>query len=195
VIVIGPRDDAVLKNATRALLTAAGIEVLWRGVPWGEPERIEGDAWTLEDMSHGPHLYSLVELPPGQRVNCSIWAFLYEGTLNDPPEDDWLYLDMPVEALARLDARIGAYPSGDGSQKEEWPYGLGRGNEPSSLVWRRPIDDWLSQVAIEVGGAVSFQRAIIGCDVRGDDGVSPKPERDRPLGLVLSDGTYLPATY
>jgi hypothetical protein len=177
VIVIAPADDAVLKTAMRVLLSAARIEVLRRG---GEPETIEGE----------------VELPSGHRVNCSVWTFRY-GNADECWEDAWLYLDLPLEALARLDPRIGALPDREGWEKEPGAraWRLGWGNEPGSLAWRRPIDDWLAAVAVEVGRSVSFKRAIIGRDLDGDVGVSPKPERDRPAGLVLPDGTYLPATY
>jgi hypothetical protein len=66
---------------------------------------------------------------------------------------------------------------------------------PSPLAWRRPIDDWLAQAVIDVSRAVSIQWAVIGCDVVWHPGGSPKLEGDRPEGVVLPDGTYLPATY
>ena len=180
-ILIGPYgDDAVLMTATKALLTAAGLEDnLWCNVH-SEPERIERDAWTLDDISHGNHLYSLVDLPSGQRVNCGVLAIREDGKYG-PVGMDRLDLYLPVEALMRSDARIAAY--------NEFA------DDGESLAWRRPIDDWMAQLTIEVGRAVSFVLATIGFEAYGrEDYVTSDPQEDRAWGLVLADGTYLPAT-
>lgn len=180
-ILIGPYgDDAVLKTATKALLSAVRIEHLWRNV-YSEPERIEGDGWTLEDMSHGSHLFSLVELPSGPRVNCGVIALREDGKYS-PLGDDWLVLYIPIAALGHLDERVAAYE-------------LGEDEGAASLVWRRPIDDWLAQVAIEVRHSVSFKLALIGEEAAGEDDYVPTIlHKDRWAGVVLADGTYLPAT-
>jgi hypothetical protein len=172
---LGAPDDAVLQTATRALLRAAGIEGLWRNAP-EHPERIEGDTWTLQP--NDDHLYGVVELPSGQSVICGVMAIRYEG------DDDWLYLYLPLAALGRLDARIGAYPF----EADE---------EASSLAWRKPLDEWLAQLALEVRRAVSFKLALIGFEERVDeDEVSvPTPlQKDRSVSVVMANGTYLPAT-
>ena len=150
---LGAPNDAVLQTATRALLRAAGIEGLWRNAP-DHPERIEGDTWTLQPDDD--HLYGVVELPSGQSVICGVMAIRYEG------DDDWLYLDLPLAALGRLDARIGAYP-------------FGADGEASSLAWRKPLDEWLAQLAFEVRGAVSFKLALIGVEVDEDEVSSRRP--------------------
>jgi len=63
------------------------------------------------------------------------------------------------------------------------------------LAWRKPLDDWLAQLAIEVRRVVSFKLALIGFEVDEDEVLVHKPE-----GPVLSwrttptNDTYLPAT-
>jgi hypothetical protein len=177
VIVIEPADEAVLRTASQVLLTAAGIDVVWRG---REQVRVEGDGWALGSNQEGGSRWaglSLVELPCGQRVNCEVWAE-YFGV------DEWkwweeasfyLYLDIPYKALGHLGERVWA---------------LELGEVDGSLAWRRPIDDWLAKVAIEVSRSVSFKRGIIGAEVARVFDVSPGPG----AGFVFPDGTYLPAT-
>jgi hypothetical protein len=151
-------------TATKALLSAAGLEDnLWCNVH-SEPERI--DAWTLDDISHGGHLYSLVDLPSGQRVNCGVLAVREDGKYG-PVGMDYLDLYIPVEALMRTDPRIAAY--------DEFA------DDEESLAWRRPIDDWRAQLMIEVGRAVSFELATIGFEayVR-EDYLTSDPQEDGP---------------
>jgi hypothetical protein len=166
----------VLQTATRALLSAAGIDGLWRNAP-EHPEQIEGDTWTLRDMSGARHLHGLVQLPSGQAVICGVTAIRELGG-----GDDWLYVYLPLAALRRLDTRIGAYPFG--------PDGL-----PSSLTWRKPLDDWLARLAIEVRRAVSFKLALIGFEVDVDEVLATMSlQKDRRACVVMANGTYLPAT-
>jgi hypothetical protein len=173
---LGPPNDAILQRATRALLSAAGIERLWRNAP-EHPERIEGDIWTLQDLTHNRHLRGVVELPAGPQVNCGLLAIRYEGG------EDWLYLYLPLAALGRIDARIGAFP-------------FGADPEASSLAWRRPLDEWLAQLAIKVRCSVSFELALIGMEAETDEAPVMTPlQQERPVGVVMANGTYLPATY
>lgn len=169
---LGAPDDAILQTATRALLGAAGIDTLWRNAP-KHPQRIEGDTWTLQPDTG--HLSGLVELPSGRSVICGVMAIRYER------DDDWLYLDLPLAALRRLDARIGLYPL--------------VGADVSSLAWRKPLDNWLAQIAVEVRRAVSFKLALIGWEV-DEDGISVANPRQKGcwVSVVTADGTYLPAT-
>lgn len=103
--------------------------------------------------------------------------------MREDGDDDWLDLCLPLEALARRDARIGGFPFEPDADHR-------------SLGWRLPIDDWFARIAREVNQTVGFKLAAIGFEVSGSvraDSVA-KPAADRPYGIVLRDGTYLRAT-
>ena len=116
-----------------------------------------------------------MQLPSGQAVICALVA------VREDDGDDWLDLCIPLEALSRIDGRIGGYPfepDGDGS-----------------LAWRQPIDGWLAGLAGEVRGGTEFRLAVIGFEVSGSERAETLDRRSeqRPYGLVLPDGNYLPA--
>jgi hypothetical protein len=118
-------------------------------------------------------------VPDGQQVICSAVAVCEDDG------DDWPDLCLPLEALGRLDSRIGGFP-------------FGEEGGPVSLAWRRPIDNWLAGVARTVEDATGFRAAVIGFEVSGsvraEDMADGVPE-DRGYGLLLSpQGVYLPAT-
>jgi len=100
--------------------------------------------------------------------------------------DGWLDLCLPLEALSRIETRVGAFPFGaDGG--------------PDSLAWRRPYDDWLMHIARTVHEQVAFEVAAIGFEVSGIvDAQSPAagiPE-DRGFAVLLPADQlkYFPAT-
>lgn len=133
-IQLGAPDDARLGVAVRMLASAACIEGPW--LLDGPLGCAEAASWTVADLSRG-HLRGLVRLPGGQQTLCSVIA------VREDEGEDWLDLCLPLEALSRCDSRVGAFPFGeDGGE--------------GSLVWRRPIDDWLAGIARRVGQAAGF---------------------------------------
>jgi hypothetical protein len=155
---------------------AALVEGPWR-VQW-DPDQIRPASWTAACLGQG-HLRGLVTLPRGQRTICSVIG------VRERDGDDWLDLCLPLEALGRLDERIGGYP-------------FGPDDGPVSLAWRRPLDDWLAAIARRVRQACRFRLAVIGFEVSGTvrAGHLPSTVPDQPgYALLLADGvTYLPAT-
>ena len=83
-------------------------------------------------------------------VACVIHLIRGEGA----DAEDWLDFGFPLESLARVEARVFAYPFGDSD---------------GSLAWRRPIDDWLASVGRAVFEAAPFRYAHIGHEVSGFD--------------------------
>jgi len=55
------------------------------------------------------------------------------------------------------------------------------------LAWRKPLDDWLAQLAIEVRRVVSFKLALIGFEVDEDEVLVQKARR---AGVVMANDTY-----
>lgn len=139
---LGPADDERLDRAIRSLWRAAGVQECRIGSDLVE---VEPSAAALHQ--HG-HLRGWLTLPSGDRVVCGAFVFRYEGI-------DKLELYLPLEALARVDDRIGAFPFDEHSGVE-------------SLIWRAPLDRWLADVATAVYADVPFQRALIGFEIDED---------------------------
>jgi len=116
-----------------------------------------------------------VELPDGRTLICVVGA-----TRNDNG-GDWLDPSIPVGVLAKSDRRVGGFPFGpDGG--------------PPSLAWRLPIDAWFASLAAQVRQVTGFKQAVIGFEVSGEAVESAAQSPADPLnGIVLADGTYLPA--
>lgn len=99
---------------------------------------------------------------------------------------DWLDFYLPMEALGRVDRRIGGFPFDHNSGQ-------------ASLTWRHPLDDWLAAIGTSIFGEVDFQLALIGFEISGNtyshqlNGTAPE---QRWAGHLLpTDGTlrYEPA--
>jgi hypothetical protein len=175
-IQLGPADDERLGQGVRALAGAGSLDGPWH-VQW-QPDRIAPAAWTVAGLSRG-HLRGLVTLPGGQRGICSVVCVREEGG------DDWLDLCLPLEALSRLDVRVGGFPFGpDGGS--------------ASLAWRRPVDDWLAGVAGRVREACGFRLAVIGFEVSGQvraEEMAGGIPAERGYALLLpGEAGHLPAT-
>ena len=169
---LGEHDDVRLQAAVGVLARAADISGPWH-VQW-QPDRVWRADWSVADLE-GNHLRGQVQLPGGQQVICAVIA------IRKSNGDDWLLLGIPLEALGRGDARIGGFPFDP--------------DNGASLAWRRPIDDWFARLAEEVRLEAGFLLAAIGWEADGFviTEANVHQIRDRPYGLVLADGTYLPA--
>jgi hypothetical protein len=88
--------------------------------------------------------------------------------------------------------RAGQGPGGARPRSGGFPFDDDTG---ASLAWRRPIDDWFVRLAEEVRLEVGFRLEAIGWEADGfvTAEANVYQPRDRPYGLVLADGTYLPA--
>jgi len=115
-------------------------------------------------------LRGVVELPTKTRIVCGLITFL---------GFDQLTFYLPLTALGR---HIGANPF----------------TTEDSLVWRRPIDDWLAAFAKALYEQAPFRLAMIGFEA-SDFTRKPMVEvpANRYLGNVVPSGnfvTYYPAT-
>lgn len=148
--------DERLSAALRSIWNAKGLTgcYLDRRRSLTDQRRVD-PALTSTD-SPGP-LYGLASVPDGSRVVCVVHV-IREESENRP--HDWLDFCLPLGSLARVDDRVGAYPF-----EEE---------EGDSIVWRRPIDEWLGSLARRVFDDIRFRGAIIGFEVSG----SPHPTGD-----------------
>jgi hypothetical protein len=143
-IELGTRNDDRLQRALDALWRHAGVDGCFRRLP-GSKEVVPRTLASLE--RHG-HLNGIVLLPSRQRTVCGVVAVREEtGT-------DWLDFYLPLAALGRADARIGAFPFGDDGG-------------PTSLSWRSALDEWLVSIARDVYAEVPFQLALVGFEVPG----------------------------
>ena len=121
-------------------------------------------------------MWGEVELPDGRTLMCLVLAIRYAGG------EDWLDLSIPTGALEHSDRRVGGYPFGPDAG-------------PQSLAWRLPIDAWFASLAAQVRQETGLRQAVIGHEVSGE-AVEPAAHSPagRPDGIVLADGTYLPAS-
>jgi hypothetical protein len=154
-IELGPKDDRRLERTLQAVwreVSAVGslapeLQPRRNRKPWqwsGHP----AVGLSLGAPGERGHLRGVVRLPGGQDVICGV------AMVREDDGSDWLDFYIPMGALGRADSRIGGYPFGDDGG-------------PSSLAWRRPIDDWLADVAKRVYASVPFQLALIGCEASG----------------------------
>jgi hypothetical protein len=147
----GPLAEVELAGARTEMVAAAGVRT----------------------PKHGGGRGGVVRLPTGRRVVCRV----YSGW-NDP-DNAYLTLDIPLEALRWTDRRIEAFIL----------------NEDDGHAWRPRLDDWLATVGRQVYEAVPFHSALIGCEVtiHGPHG-GPVPETRHVGFLVVRRGElrYLP---
>jgi hypothetical protein len=128
----------------------------------------------VADVAGG--VWGEVQLPGGGPVICWLLAFrLIDGR-------DWLDLSIPMGALE------------DDSDRGIWEYSSEWYGDPESLAWWRAIDAWFAGLAAQVRQVTGFKQALIGPEVSDEAGDPAAHSRaGRPNGIVLADGTYLPA--
>jgi hypothetical protein len=143
-IEVGRTDDAQLGRVLDSVWRHAGIEGCFRRLPL-PPEAVPLAPESLERCGH---LNGIVRLPSGSRLVCGVCAVGGE----DVP--DWLDFYLPMAALSITDPRVGGFPFGDDGG-------------PQSLSWRRPIDDWLVDVAQRVYSDVAYRLALVGFETSG----------------------------
>lgn len=168
---LGDRDDARLQTAIEALARAAGVTGPWRK----QPDGFAPASWSDVAGEEGGGVWGEVELPDGRTLICLVSAIRYDNG------EQWLDLAIPLGALGDNDRRVGGFPFGpDGG--------------PQSLAWRLPIDAWFASLAAQVRQSTGFKQAAIGFEVSGEavESAAHSPA-DRLNGIVLADGTYLPA--
>jgi hypothetical protein len=152
---LGPKDDARLEQALLAVWRDACVSGCfvpeYRAGAAGLPRRLVGHSaveLSLNSLARYGRLDGVVRLPRGADVVCAAVAMRDDLA-------DWLSLCLPTGALARTDARIGAYPFGPNGGRK-------------SLAWRRAIDDWLAGVAVGLFPEIPFRLGLIGCEASGE---------------------------
>src|SRR5688500_491504 len=129
-IQLGPRDDTRLERLLAAiwrLANAAG--------PFVRPEDGPSRSASLHVEGLSQLLHGVVRLPNGRDVACGAMAIRDDGP-------DCFIFYVPEGALERTDRRIAGF--------------MGEEN-PASLVWRRPLDRWLADLAIRAYAEVPYQ--------------------------------------
>lgn len=144
---LGPRDDARLARALQVVWDVAQVQGC-AAVVGRDPLRHESLELTLESLEER-HLHGVVCLPDGNRVVCGAIS------VREEEGQDWLVFMLPLGALSRADARVGAYP-------------VGADADDASLAWRGPVDQRLVSLAKELLEAVPFQLALVGFDASGE---------------------------
>jgi len=178
---LGDEDDTRLDQAARSLARLSGADGWYPSVD--DPSDVTRLECTLEVLAQRGQLRGTVALPNGDRVVCAIVATREDSGFYRP---DWLSFFIPLGALERADSRVGGYPFGDFNQ---------------SLTWRRPIDNWLANLAGRIYARTPFRLGLIGMEVAGeayspDIAKSGVPERSGIAYLIPDDGSleYVPAT-
>jgi hypothetical protein len=175
-IELGPRDDARLQAALDVLGRVNGADGYFaaHGPSAGRQHL------TLDGITRSGHLRGVTALPTGARVVCGVFA------IREDEGPDWLVFYLPLEALCRVDRRIGGFPFDERSG-------------PESLVWREPLDDWLVGIGRAVFSEVPFELGLVGFETSGeayarDLAAGAPPERWS--GFLLPEGdrlSYSPA--
>lgn len=180
---LGDADDQRLKKAVETLCARAQVDG-WYALGVAQPVADERMGCSLESLADAGHLRGVALLPNGKRLVCGLLVTreTSDAGANGP---DWLSFYIPLGALSRSDSRAGAYPFGD---LEE------------SLLWRRPIDDWLAELGRKVYEEVPFRLGIIGSEVSGQaywHQMQWGVPADRADGYLIPDANelrYYPAT-
>jgi len=172
--VLAKPDDGGLERLLQALWRHAQVDGCFHAPLQG---RVVETTLALASLRAGP-LAGTVRLPTGSRVICAAHEIASKG----------ISFSLPLGALGRVEDRIGGFP-------------FGNDGGPSSLPWRRPIDDWLAEVAQGTHEDVPLRFGLIGFDAVGEvkpDKFEVTPPDERPFGYLVPDHhqlSYFPATF
>jgi hypothetical protein len=177
---LGPTDDSRLERALLAVWREAPVVGCFAAATH-RPLALHTPApLTVDSLVANGHLRGVARLPDDHAIVCGAVAVRFENGA------DWLSLYIPLGALARTDAAVGGYPFGEDSGDR-------------SLVWRRPIDDWLAAIATRVFEEVPFRLGLVGfealCEVDAAElaGGIPEARQDGVLIPKSNVLTYHPA--
>lgn len=145
---LGPTDDSRLERALLALWREASVVGCF-AVVTHQPVLHAPVPLTIDSLVAQGHLRGVVRLPDEHDMVCGVVAVRFEKGA------DWLSFYLPLGALARTDPAIGGYPFGEDSGER-------------ALIWRRPIDDWLAEVAARVFEEVPFLLGVVGMEALGE---------------------------
>jgi len=151
-IEVGPTHDGRLEQTLTALWRIAAIDGCFTDAR-GERSRPVAVPVSLSSLETAGGLSGLVTLP-GNRVSvCGVLTMREEEA--GVGHSDWLVLNVPLGALARIDVRVGGFPFGDEGGA-------------ASLSWRRPLDTWLAEVGTRIYSEVPFELALVGLEPLGE---------------------------
>jgi hypothetical protein len=160
------------------------LSALWRAAPiegcYGGLDFRGQVPCTIASLTTFGHLRGTTVLASGQRVVCGC------VTLGGDDAPYWLDFYLPLGALARVDQRIGGFPF-DAHSGEE------------SLVWRRPLDEWLASIGKEICRHVPFRLGLIGFELDANisseqlNGVTPEQRWEGYLLPTDGDLRFEPA--
>ncbi len=103
---------------------------------------------SLSSLEQYGHLRGVVRTSGGEPIVCGV------VTVRENEGDDWLDFYLPLGALVRRDARVGAFPFGDDGGAV-------------SRAWRATLSMWLSDIGMATFEQVRFRYAAIGYEASG----------------------------
>ncbi|TDD99083.1 hypothetical protein [Jiangella asiatica] len=174
---LGDRDDSRLAAALDAVWRAAQVEDCV-GVPGEAGNAVVESECTLDALLRHGRLAGRTVLPRGRPVVCGVRALRGARAAGNGRRAgvDWLVFFLPVGALDRAEPRSAAFPF--------------RGGD--SLLWRRPLDRWLSGIGAAVHQEVPYRLGLVGPDVAGlttARALDGEPPAERWAGyLIPRDG-------
>jgi hypothetical protein len=146
-IELGRRDDDRMDAAIRACWGDPSLEGCWTD-PFRDrlQPRVEP---SLE--SHHEALFGIAAIPGFGSTLCSSHALRYD---DDNGADDWLEFGFPVGAMVSVDPRANSL--------WEWSFDNLYEEHSAPWAWRKPIDDFLVDIATRVAKAAPFELGVIG---------------------------------
>jgi hypothetical protein len=162
-IELGRRGDARLDAPIRACWADPALEGCWASkvVDRSQP-RVEP---SIESQEGHTELVGIASIPGFGSTLCCSYAFHFESG------EDWLEFCLPLGAMEAVDPRA--------LSLWEWSLdaaaiAIPRKRRSAPYLWRKPIDDFLVDIAARVARAAAFELAVIGFEV-------PTPELERKV--------------
>ncbi len=177
-IVLGERADTDADDRLLAALRAAWSYPALTGIYSGRddfgPDSVPLDGIDARqlDPEVSDHLYGWLVLP--NKSLCVAGTCVARECHGHSPLD-WLDVYLPLGGLAAVDSRVGAYPSDQDADCQDW---------------LEPISNVLGEIARSICRAADARHAVVGFEVSGHsaaedfDGVVPE---QRSVGYVTPD--------
>lgn len=150
--------------------SAAADERLRRAITvlWSNPRLSLSRDLDMRDLDNIGRIEGVLDHPTLGSLVCG--SFVVRER-EETDGDDWLYAVVPLGGLSERIDTVGAWPAGD---------------TEGSRSWREPLEQCLSDLALEVSRAVPIRLAMIGYEIAGM--ISEfKPDQPRRIGFVVRD--------
>lgn len=145
-IEMGERNDERLEVAIQSLWNHSSLEGCFskRDIAPSQQNKIIP---SLSNLNEHGHLRGLATLPNSEVIPCGM------TTVIEVDGPDWLDFYIPMGALEMTLENINGFPFDNSSECK---------------IWREPIDEWFTELALLTYMNVNFSLGIIGHEVSGD---------------------------